>query len=578
MMNKSIACLLLFFALWACQSEEVEPRSFFEISTGDFEDQLDRATLTINIENGDNQLDLRYGFLFSADNTTPTFQDNVIDTTRLLAANLSESFALQTDFVEAGQIYFYRAFAQFGERTVLGEVRMFVTGERVAVGMNEDNVALTNNEAELGGFIAGLINNYGRSASNHGHVYAKTSENSDPLIGEANVLSTDMGEIAGDRFFTSTLTDLDFNTDYTVKAFVQTDEQTTFYSQAISFRIRDGWQLHSTLALDEGIQGAVANVWNDKAYIGIGCPALCDDELAILEVFEFDPSQGKREEIKSFSELPAAFYGSFGRTNSTIFNINDTIYTGGGIVSFSNELLAPGDLFYLLPERADPNEQWGWFGFYEELLRFDAVSFVIDGKAYYGLGEDEFEGTLSDFHEFDPAQLDVYPFRPVASLDVAIDGNCTNVVNEGRSNAVSFVLNGKAYVLTGADRTNDVLTDVWSFDPLANSGAGEWTCLGDFPGPAREAAVAFVIDDKAYITGGSRVLGNLDVAYTDIWSFDGTNWEEKEAFPGPPRTNAIGFAINGKGYFGTGFYNFFNNNGEQEELYADIWEYVPEEN
>ncbi|MEM0992032.1 MAG: hypothetical protein AAGI49_03305 [Bacteroidota bacterium] len=580
-MNKNIIILLLLaLTVLSCQEEDFQALSFFELQTGSFEDELDRVELQASITNGARETNIEYGFLYSSENAIPSFSDNVIALDKTFASNTTEEFSISTDFIKAGTPYFYRAFARSAGRSVLGEVRMFVAGQQVGVGMNTDNITVVNNEASLGGFVAGLLRNYGRSAINHGHVYAKTDENNDPTKGASDVISTEMGEIAGDRFFTSKATDLDFNTNYIVKAYVQTDEENIFYSEAFEFKIRDGWRLHSSLDLEDGIQNAIAFTRGLKAYLGIGCPNVCDEELAVLDLFEFDPTKGKMENIQPFNE-PNPF--AAGRANGVSFVIRDTVYVGGGAASSIGSNFAPGDLYYFFPEKSDPFEQWIFADNgepYEEMERSGAVVFVIGNKAYYGLGEDANNNQLSDFYEFDPDKIANFenPFRPLASLDVAIDGDCTNRVNEGRTDAVSFVLNGKGYVLTGVDRNNGALSDLWSFDPLGNGGNGTWNCIGEFPGGARLGASAFVIGDKAYVTsGGQTRTGVINQLYTDIWSFDGTNWEQKTAFAGTPRRNAVAFSLEGKGYLATGRFQEVSENGILNETLSDIWEYTPEE-
>ena len=275
---------------------------------------------------------------------------------------------------------------------------------------------------------------------------------------------------------------------------------------------------------------------------------------------------------------------AIGRGDGIAFTLKDTIYFGGGMASSFGSFFAPGDLYYFFPNESDPFEQWIFAGEgeYEELKRSNAISFVIGDRAFYGLGEDVDGNQLSDFYEFDPIRLINFenPFLSVDSLSIALDGDCQRLFSGGRRSAVSFVLNGKGYVLTGAREntgSGQLLKDVWSFDPAANNGNGAWTCLGAFPGGERQGASAFVIGNKAYVTSGAFPrTGITNLLYNDIWAFDGTNWEQKTAFTGVPRRNAIAFSLNGKGYLATGRFQDVSDVGIIDKTLTDIWEYTPE--
>ena len=155
------------------------------------------------------------------------------------------------------------------------------------------------------------------------------------------------------------------------------------------------------------------------------------------------------------------------------------------------------DLSYYFPENSSSN-RWSFISSYSQLERSDAVVFVINDKAYYGLGEDANDGSeLNDFYEFDPSKISSPegPWTRLADLNIAVDGNCSNILNRGRKEAVAFALNGKGYVLTGLEGTSSsFLNDVWEFDPDTK----EWTCLEKkFLGGIRGGASSFVIGNKA---------------------------------------------------------------------------------
>lgn len=128
-----------------------------------------------------------------------------------------------------------------------------------------------------------------------------------------------------------------------------------------------------------------------------------------------------------------------------------------------------------------------------------------------------------------------------------------------RSEAVAFTIDDKAYIGTGYDGTNR-LRDIWQYDPVVNG----WHQGADMPAEAsaRSSAVGFAINDKGYIGTGYDGLNRLG----DFWQYSpGTNtWAKKADFGGGARYDAVGFGIAGKGYITTGY---------DGNYLKDIWEY-----
>ncbi|MCY7409984.1 MAG: hypothetical protein LH473_06910 [Chitinophagales bacterium] len=68
----------------------------------------------------------------------------------------------------------------------------------------------------------------------------------------------------------------------------------------------------------------------------------------------------------------------------------------------------------------------------------------------------------------------------------------------GRSDAASFIINGKGYVGTGGVPTNETYAkDIWEYEPSTDS----WTQKADIP-VGRTEAVGFSIGSKGYIGTG----------------------------------------------------------------------------
>ncbi|MFT4024812.1 MAG: hypothetical protein QM664_13635 [Flavihumibacter sp.] len=190
--------------------------------------------------------------------------------------------------------------------------------------------------------------------------------------------------------------------------------------------------------------------------------------------------------------------------------------------------------------------------------RNSAVAFAAGGKIYVGLGYDGVN-YLKDFWAYDPAA-----------------NSWTQVADFGgsaRYEAVAFSLNDKGYVCSGND--GNYLKDFWSYNPTTNT----WTQEISPGGTKRSAASVFVIDNKAYLCLGE----NNGATVNELWMYDGASaeWTEKrkltnvssdsydDKYTGITRSNAVAFTIDGKGYITTGTI------GSGSGLTSNTWEYNP---
>lgn len=98
-------------------------------------------------------------------------------------------------------------------------------------------------------------------------------------------------------------------------------------------------------------------------------------------------------------------------------------------------------------------------------------------------------------------------------MDLSIDDDDDDYFDEfidavERYDAVAFVVDDLAYIAAG--RGSTYLSDVISFDPITQVWNEDYT---PFEGSARGGAVAFVIDEQGYVTTGRSGTGRHD----DIW-------------------------------------------------------------
>lgn len=165
--------------------------------------------------------------------------------------------------------------------------------------------------------------------------------------------------------------------------------------------------------------------------------------------------------------------------------------------------------------------------------RSGSVSFVIDGNAYIGLGNNETD-YFKDFWKYDQA-LDTWT-------------KIADFPGEARSRSIAFTLNGKAYVGLGYKYGSPTIIykDFYKYDPSDNS----WTKIDDFPGGERYGAVAFTIGESAFAGTGLNAGNYLK----DFWKFTGGSWTRIADLSDGPRAFATGFSYNTKGYIGGGVF------------------------
>lgn len=176
-------------------------------------------------------------------------------------------------------------------------------------------------------------------------------------------------------------------------------------------------------------------------------------------------------------------------------------------------------------------------------VRENAVSFVLNNKAYIGCGKDGIT-YLNDFYSYDGTA-----WSPAASLPA-----------NGRSGAVAFVMNGKAYVGLGQSENTagqqNVYQDFWEYDPTSNS----WSAAPIFPGQPRYHASAFIAGGNGFVSAGINSNANR---LEDVWRLDNNsnNWIQMMDFPDGVRIKTLGTSILDNGFLFGGT----DNN--------DIWEY-----
>lgn len=148
----------------------------------------------------------------------------------------------------------------------------------------------------------------------------------------------------------------------------------------------------------------------------------------------------------------------------------------------------------------------------------------------------------------------------------------------GRSSAVSFVVDGKAYVALG--RSNELKNNCFQYNPQTDN----WKEMAPFPGIARVNASAATIDDEAFVgLGYNSDLGvyNYDAVLKDFWKYNPKtdSWTRLADFPAISTNKCICFTYDEKIYVGFGFsVNKFENDMWVYDPKTDTWTELPKKN
>ena len=234
------------------------------------------------------------------------------------------------------------------------------------------------------------------------------------------------------------------------------------------------------------------------------------------------------------------------RSGAAVFTIGDYAYVTTGYGTNSNRFQDTWRYHAV-------NGTWDKMADFPGEARNNAVSFVVDGKGYVGLGANS-TTMFSDFYVYDPAadKWEAIPEFP----------------GTARWGAVAFSLNNIGYVGTGRDKDVQDYNDFYSYSPSGNV----WSKSTSTP-VKRSFAFAFVLNNNAYLGGG--VNNNANVA--SFFAFDGNTWTEKNLLSGRDddytynltRLSPAAFVLSGHAYICGGL------SGVSGTVIGSTWRYVP---
>lgn len=190
-----------------------------------------------------------------------------------------------------------------------------------------------------------------------------------------------------------------------------------------------------------------------------------------------------------------------------------------------------------------------------------AQSFALDGKLYVSGGYVGFtSGYEANTKAYDPSTNDWT--------------NAKSPSTANRSGGVGFTINGKGYIALGQKNylsfspSPEDLLDMNEYDAKTNS----WVSKAAFTGKGRVGSTVFVLNNIAYIVGGT--ITETDKATNEVWAYDpdADTWTQKadlptsSAFASAFTQGALGYVTGGLGEAGTTLKSTYSYNPE-----TDTW-------
>lgn len=260
----------------------------------------------------------------------------------------------------------------------------------------------------------------------------------------------------------------------------------------------------------------------DKIYIATGL----SEKEQFNTIYEFDLD--KKYWLRRM-DMPAE---AGIRSSAVGFAINGKGYVATGM----NDINYLKDVWMFDPvaNTWEPKNPFGGTG------RRDAVAFTVGNYAYISCGYDN--NYLKDLWRYNPADDS---WEQKASLS-----------GTKRREATAFVMNNLAYVVSG-NNNGAALNDLWVYDPAGDNwtekrkltNVSDESYDDDYSGIARFNAVSFILNGKAYLTCGES--GSMN---STTWEYDIATdlWAQKTGFSGSPRSGAVAFTLKDRSFVVTG--------------------------
>lgn len=471
---------------------------------------------------------IEYGHCWSETNVLPFenarsqyFVDTIIDTPYTFSTRLTD--------LKTNTQYYVRSYVktQTGKIGYNPRPLIIQTNEKFAMKTVNDNCLNICTEKP----IVSVISDTQASASTiflkldsdnsivqHGYCWASKNN---PLKSDAH---SALGNLSYKGEMQSIISGLQPDTEYYIRAYVQTQNGQVAYSEDTTFRTT-GNDITNTWITGQPFTsprtGAVGFSIRGKGYIATGY----EIDSCLNDVWEYDALL-KTWSFCSEMQDENGNNIDYGRMGGIAAVINDSIALIG---LGKNKQGYLDDLYLFNPATTPPS--WKKLASLPQKIS-NATAFTLNDKVYVVGGETRIGNYSEKVWEYS-LETDQWQQKennfPVAFID-----------------GIAFVVNNIAYVGTGQSGSGEYVKKLWIYKPKSDTWE-ETLSLNN----GQTGAFAFTINNSAYIFGGLTNNGDTDA----LWVFDGseiTSVNPTDDFKGIPRHNAAGFVIDNRAYIGTG--------------------------
>lgn len=230
-------------------------------------------------------------------------------------------------------------------------------------------------------------------------------------------------------------------------------------------------------------RNAVAFTSNGRAYIGTGidsAEASVPNSSVLKDLWEYNPLTNS---WAAKADYPGG--GGGGVYFATAFTLDNKGFVACGKIGADSYIKE-------VWEYKPTTDTWLQCTDFPGGHRYQLCSFVVDDKAYVGLGADY--NTYLD---------DIWQYNAGNGIWIRM-----NDFAGGHRGAVStFTLGQRGFVCLGTD--GGLKTDLWEYNPFLDT----WTARASYDGSARRCAIAFTVYGKAYVGTGDGYSGKKASMY-----------------------------------------------------------------
>lgn len=230
-------------------------------------------------------------------------------------------------------------------------------------------------------------------------------------------------------------------------------------------------------------RNAIGVTVGSVAYVGLGIDSNeAGPGVPLKDLWEYNPASNSWTQKADF---PGA--GGSGVYFATAFCLDYKLYVTGGKAG-------PFNLSDEVWEYKPFLNSWIQLPDFPGGGRYQMCSFVVNSKAYVGLGADH-NTYRSEMWEYNAGN--------------GTWSSITDFAGGDRGQAVAFTINERGFICTGKD--GGLKSDLWEYNPYLDS----WTARASYGGSARSGAAGFVCYGKAYVGTGDGYSGKKE----SMWEY-----------------------------------------------------------